>query len=226
MQFLESKTTKTMTSREIAELTEKQHSHVMRDITTMLEALEKDVSTFGGIFLDAYKREQPMFRLPYDETICLLTGYDVKARMKVIKRWQELEQPTVSPVTTLPPMTIAQKYEQLNVAREIMADESLKNMFPLVWQQVSDGVQNDIVAMFGGKSLLGHTQQVPLDVVEIAKQAGITIPQNRKGAIGKAIKAQSSMPAIQVQRVINGSIRQANAYTNHDEILGLIRKLA
>ena len=30
--------------------------------------------------------------LPYDETVCLLTGYDVVARMKVIKRWKELEQ--------------------------------------------------------------------------------------------------------------------------------------
>lgn len=229
MQLLESNTKAvTMTSREIAVLTEKRHDHVMRDITSMLEQLHGDggVPTFGGTYVNEQNGQTyPMFRLPYDETICLLTGYDVKARMKVIKRWQELEQPTVAHAPALPPMTLAEKHRQLKVAQDIMADESLKNMFPLVWQQVSDGVQNDIVAMFGGKPLLGNTQQVPLDIVEIAKLAGITIPQNRKGAIGKSIKAQSSTPAVQVQRVINGSIRQANAYTNHDEILGLIRKL-
>jgi phage regulator Rha-like protein len=86
----------TMTSREIAELTGKRHDHVMRDITAMLTQLHGD----GGVpkFGDTYTNEQngqtyPMFALPYEETVCLLTGYDAKARMAVIKRWQELEKP-------------------------------------------------------------------------------------------------------------------------------------
>jgi phage regulator Rha-like protein len=82
----------TMTSREIAELTDKEHSHVLRDIRSMFEALNLGETTFGCTYFDVQNKERPMFRLPYDETICLLTGYDVKARMKVIKRWQELEQ--------------------------------------------------------------------------------------------------------------------------------------
>ena len=92
----------TMTSLEIAELTGKEHGHVKRDIVNMLELLNKDASSFGYIYLDSYKREQSGYRLPYDETICLLTGYDVKARMAVIKRWQELETgPAFQVPTTL-----------------------------------------------------------------------------------------------------------------------------
>ena len=88
----------TMSSREIAELTGKAHHHVKRDIQAMMIQLEVDVSKFGCIYIDAQNREQTEYLLPKDETICLLSGYDVNARMKIIKRWQELE----SGLNTLP----------------------------------------------------------------------------------------------------------------------------
>lgn len=48
----------TMTSREIAELTDKEHFHVRRDIETMLVELERDALTFQSIYLDTLNREQ------------------------------------------------------------------------------------------------------------------------------------------------------------------------
>lgn len=42
----------TMTSREIAELTGKNHADVLRDIRNMLEVLKKDASIFAGIYKD------------------------------------------------------------------------------------------------------------------------------------------------------------------------------
>jgi Rha family phage regulatory protein len=222
MLVLNTNPTITMTSREIAELTGKEHGHVMRDIRAMFETLEIGQSTFGASYLNSQNKEQPMFRLPYDETICLLTGYDAKARMAVIKRWRELE--TTAPVVTnvLPPMTLAQKQDQLNAARQIMSDESLKRMFPLVWQQVTDGIQNDIVAMFGSTPLLGRTIQAPLDIMEIAKRNGITVPNNRKGVLGKTVKRLSSVPPVTTERVINGAVRVSYAYTNIEEVAGII----
>ena len=82
----------TMCSLEMAELTEKNHADVMRDIRNMLEDLgEEDASKFAGIYLDAYKREKPCFNLPRDLTETLITGYSAPLRHKVIVRLRELE---------------------------------------------------------------------------------------------------------------------------------------
>jgi len=86
----------TMTSREIAELTGKAHSNVMRDIRAMMEALEQDsnlnsvckTTTYSGTNGQSYDQ----YELDKDTCLTLLLGYDAVARMKVVKRWQELEQ--------------------------------------------------------------------------------------------------------------------------------------
>ena len=57
-----------MSSREIAELTGKEHFHIKRDIKTMLEQLGQDASSFGGMSSDAYGRPQEVFNLPKDLT--------------------------------------------------------------------------------------------------------------------------------------------------------------
>lgn len=81
----------TMTSREIANLTGKRHADVIRDVRNMLKNLDEDERKFASIYLDAYGREQSQFSLDKDHTLTLLLGYDAKARLKVIRRWQELE---------------------------------------------------------------------------------------------------------------------------------------
>lgn len=92
--------TATMSSREIAELTEKEHAHVMRDIRAMLEVLKKDASIFGAIYRDAYGRERACFDLPKRETLILVSGYSVSMRAKIIDRWQELEAAVAQPAPT------------------------------------------------------------------------------------------------------------------------------
>jgi phage regulator Rha-like protein len=81
----------TMTSREIAELTGKKHADVTRDIRNMLAALEIDVSNFAAMSPDSYGRAQPIFNLPKDLTITLVSGYSVPMRHKIVTRWMELE---------------------------------------------------------------------------------------------------------------------------------------
>lgn len=84
-------TAQTMSSREIAELTGKEHAHVMRDIRNMLEVLKKDASSFGGIYKDAYGREKPCFNLDRELTMTLVSGYDIPLRHRVVTRLAELE---------------------------------------------------------------------------------------------------------------------------------------
>lgn len=59
----------TMTSREIAELTGKNHADVLRDIRNMLEVLKKDASIFAGIYKDAYGRDKAPLRCPVQSGI-------------------------------------------------------------------------------------------------------------------------------------------------------------
>lgn len=92
MQNLISEQILTMSSREIAELTEKLHKNVKRDIEKMFAELQEDALTFEHIYLDSMNRQQTEYLLDRDHTICLLTGYSSVHRMRVIKRWQELEQ--------------------------------------------------------------------------------------------------------------------------------------
>lgn len=82
---------RTMSSREIASLTGKRHNNVKRDIAAMLADLKEDVLSFEHIYLDGQNREQVQYLLDREHTDCLLTGYSPALRMKVIRRWRELE---------------------------------------------------------------------------------------------------------------------------------------
>lgn len=82
----------TMSSREIANVTGKRHDNVKRDILAMLKELKIDALKFEDIYLDGRNREQVQYLLDREHTDCLLTGYSAPMRMKVIRRWRELEQ--------------------------------------------------------------------------------------------------------------------------------------
>lgn len=82
----------TMTSREIADLVEKRHRDVTRDIRVMFDALELDARNFAHTYQDAQNRQQEEFRLPRDLTMTLVTGYSIPLRKRVIDRLDELER--------------------------------------------------------------------------------------------------------------------------------------
>lgn len=88
---------KTMSSREIAELTGKRHDNVLRDCDTLNEYYEElhllkieEMYSIrqlpnGGEAKDRY------FELTRMQSFDLMTGYDVPLRIKVNRRWEELE---------------------------------------------------------------------------------------------------------------------------------------
>lgn len=83
----------TMTSREIAELTGKQHAHVMRDINSMFSELGVNHEGYLHFWVHPQNSQKyPEFRLDREHTECLVTGYSAVLRMKVIKRLRELEE--------------------------------------------------------------------------------------------------------------------------------------
>lgn len=85
-------TSVTMSSREIADLTGKQHAHVLRDIRAMLDAL-KDDPVLDHVREDKDARGYTAcFHLDRELTETLLTGYSIPLRRRVIARLHELEQ--------------------------------------------------------------------------------------------------------------------------------------
>ncbi len=89
---------KTMSSREIAELCEKEHFHVKRDCEVVFRGLNLDASKFGCTYLDSMNREQTEYLLDEELTMTLITGYSILLRNRVIKRWKELEDKASKPV--------------------------------------------------------------------------------------------------------------------------------
>ena len=92
----------TMTSREIAELTGKQHKDVLHDIRNMLEKLGLTSADFSADLPDSYGRMQPGFKLDRELTLTLVSGYDIPLRHRVVTRLAELEaRPAIDPMQVL-----------------------------------------------------------------------------------------------------------------------------
>lgn len=81
-----------MSSREIAELTGKDHKNVVRDVRVMLQELALDRLSFERIYKDSMNRDQTEYLLDRELTETLLTGYSIPLRRRVIARLHELEQ--------------------------------------------------------------------------------------------------------------------------------------
>jgi phage regulator Rha-like protein len=93
---------KTMSSLDIAELTGKNHADVMRDIRTTLEQDDRDASKFAGVYLGGNGQERPCYNLPRFECDLVVSGYSVKYRAVIIRRWHELESKEAPMTPSLP----------------------------------------------------------------------------------------------------------------------------
>lgn len=81
----------TMSSLEIADLTGKQHKHVLTDVRNMLDQLGIQPAVFSAVYKDQQLKDRPCFNLPKDLTLTLISGYSVQLRKRIIDRWMELE---------------------------------------------------------------------------------------------------------------------------------------
>ena len=113
----------TMSSREIATLCDKEHRNVCRDIENLnleygkLSLLKIEQCDYTADNGQTYRE----FRLTKEQTIDLITGYRADLRIRINRRWQELEQATIQkPV----PLTFAEALRAY--ADEVEAHEQTK----------------------------------------------------------------------------------------------------
>jgi Rha family phage regulatory protein len=103
--------TQTMTSKEIAELTGKNHSDVLRDIRNLQDQIGTESIFALSEYKDSTGRTLPMFELDKKQTLLLVSGYNALLRLKIINRWEELEQ-------NLTPKTYIEALKALVVSEE------------------------------------------------------------------------------------------------------------
>ena len=100
IQTLQTNNNQTMSSREIAQLCNKDHRHVLRDIddlnaTYEVMALPKvGQSNYTADNGQSYRQ----YLLNKEQTIDLITGYRADIRIRINRRWQELEAQASAPV--------------------------------------------------------------------------------------------------------------------------------
>lgn len=121
----------TMSSLEIAELCSKRHKNVMRDIDNMLNELKSEPVNFASVYIDAKGEKRKYYQLPKDETLCLITGYRADIRMKVIRRWQELENKTHS----MPEISLTDQINEISRKVKQISDAGSK------WGELGNAVK-------------------------------------------------------------------------------------
>lgn len=100
-----------MTSREIAELCNKEHRNVCRDIDTLNESYEQmgllKVEQGYYTLQNTGNQQHRQFSLSKEQTVDLITGYRADIRIRINRRWAELEAQVneQSPVIALPDFT-------------------------------------------------------------------------------------------------------------------------
>lgn len=108
----------TMSSLEIAELTGKDHAHILRDIRNMEPAWEKvSKSKFGlATYKDAQGKDRPCYNLTKRECLYIATKFNDEARARLVLRWEELERSKQSKALTQAELIL--QMAQMNVENE------------------------------------------------------------------------------------------------------------
>lgn len=96
MELLQDNNKQTMSSREIAELTNKEHRNVLADCDKLNEYYKKmglaEISAGVYTHPNTGKQQHREYLLTKLQTLDLMTGYRIDLRIKVNRRWAELEE--------------------------------------------------------------------------------------------------------------------------------------
>jgi phage regulator Rha-like protein len=203
--------TVTMSSREIAELTDKQHGHVMRDIRAMLESLGLDASRFGETYKDSANREQTEYKLPKDLTMTLMLGYDVAARFKVVKRLEALEGDPFAIITD--PMTKLLMNQIMTTAKLENRTSSLEATTTVL--EAKNAAQAAELERL--KTVLNeqNNSTLFLTVVGYAKNNGHKLTEKEAGPLGKQASALCRANNIALGKTDHPRHGSVNTYPQH-----------
>lgn len=170
--------TQMMSSREIAELTGKEHKNVIRDIRSMLDQLD------GSILSHEQYQEVKDGRgytleilLNKNLTVTLITGYDVNTRHKINLRWQELEAQAPATFDITNPAHLLQAIEvqaRLNIQLAAERDHAIATKAQI-------GNAREAKAMATASAAVRKVKQVEAELGRCINHATIVAVQNATG---------------------------------------------
>lgn len=125
---------RTMSSREIAEMTNKQHKDVLKAIRSMETSWEKVAGRKFALseYEDSTGRKLPLYELTKKEGLYIATKFNDEARAKVIIRWEELEtqsQFQIPQSMSEALMLAAKQAEQLENQQKQLEEQKPKVLF-------------------------------------------------------------------------------------------------
>lgn len=167
----------TMSSREIAEITGKRHDHVLRDVDVLNENYNKlQLPRIGFMFStrnlpNGGHRKDRYCELTKIQTLDLMTGYSVELRIKVNRRWEELEKKNSETEFEIPTT-----YSQ---ALRLSADLLEKNENQAKELQLKQNLIDEQTPKVLFADEIGTNGQVITELVKILKESGEEIGEQR-----------------------------------------------
>lgn len=171
----------TMSSIEIAELTNKKHSNVMRDIRSLLEQGVNGFNFESVNYTDKKGQSRSMYNLTKKGCLILASGYNAVLREKIIDRWEELETGKATPMVkpkkpTITPTKIKASIEWIKGVSEILnLSDSSKH---LLLEKIAKPLELPLPAYTKSKGIVKSAS-------ELLKGSNMTIRQFNQKMIEK-----------------------------------------
>jgi anti-repressor protein len=154
-----------MSSREIAQLTGKRHDHVLRDCDKLNQTYN-DLG-FPKIGEGSYttsntgNQQHREMLLNKMQTMDLMTGYSIELRIKVNRRWEQLENSKVQSVS------------RIDLARMVIEVEEENQRLQI------EAKQNEHKVLFTDAVIGSNSSCLIGELAKVISQNGYTIGQNR-----------------------------------------------
>jgi len=195
---------KTMSSLEISKLTGKRPGDVNRDIKVMCDQLGyADLRSEQNQGVTVILNEQNQTKeilLDHDHTLTLISGYEVKLRMAIIKRWKELEEQK-------PKSQIEIIIESALALQRIEQQQSIQS------EQILT-VQSDIARLTGTSSYMA--------ILAWTRKNEIEIPTSKASSMGKQAANHCRLKGIEIGEVCDERFFKINTYP--EKVLDLLFK--
>lgn len=172
------KSNTTYTSLKLAEITGKQHVHVMRDIRTEIESIGEEIalSIFGwSSYTDGRDRNQPMYTMNKKGWLQMGARYDAKTRFAIIDYMEKLENKLLTPKSFSEALFLAAEQQKTIEALKETTDKQNKLI-----QAKDEIIESNKPKVLFAETVSGSSNLILIrELAKLLSKNGFEIGQNR-----------------------------------------------